>query len=400
MTDKNLYQAFCDSRMQAQLTRELRDTQVLPKGRAARDGKVFVNFAGNDYLGLTHHTALIARVQEYAARNGTGSGASRLVTGNASPHAVIEKKLAAGKNAEAVLIMNSGYQANVTVLAALADTEALGKSVTILADRLAHNSLIQGAVLSGARFMRFHHNDYAHLEELLKRESDKDTHVIIVSESVFSMDGDRADLTALIALKKKYGAMLYIDEAHATGVLGKDGFGLSTEHPGEIDVVMGTFGKALGSFGAYVATNAVLRDYLVQRCGGLIYSTALPPMVLGAMDAALDLLPSLESERAYVAQQAERVRDALKEQGWDCGVSTTQIIPVILGGEGAALALAQALEEKGVIAVAIRPPTVPRGTSRLRISLSAAHAVEDINYLIAAMAEQATAFTAPQALAS
>lgn len=400
MTCDNLYKPFCDKRMEAHQFRRLVETRVLLEGRAERDGVKLINFGGNDYLGLSQHPALIACAQDYAARYGAGAGASRLVTGNAPPYAAIEERLARGKGSEAALVMNSGYQANLTVLAALADAEVIGKPVTILADRLCHNSLLQGAMLSGAKLIRFRHNDVGHLEELLRRENEKAAprvgargrHVIIVIESVFSMDGDCADLAALIELKNRYNAMLYVDEAHATGVFGPDGFGLAAAHKGMIDVVMGTFGKALGSFGAYVACSAVLRDYLVQRCGGLIYSTGLPPSVLGSIEAALELLPQMEHERAIVLGHAQRLRDALREQGWDCGVSTTQIVPVILGDEQDATALADILKHNSILAVAIRPPTVPRGTSRLRLSVSAAHKSEEIDHLIKIMAEHAVRF--------
>ena len=249
-------------------------------------------------------------------------------------------------------------------------------------------------MLSGARLIRFHHNDYDHLEGLLQKQKEKDAHVIIVSESVFGMDGDCADIPALAALARQYGAMLYIDEAHATGLFGPGGFGFAAEHKGTVDIAMGTFGKALGSFGAYIACSRVVRDYLVQRCGGLIYSTALPPPVLGAIDAALELLPQLQTERAHLKNQAARLRQALQQQGWNCGASTTQIIPVILGNEEAATSLAAILYENGILAPAIRPPTIPRGTSRLRFSLSAAHKAEDIDRLISIMAAEAVSLAA------
>ncbi|HEU0118857.1 MAG TPA: 8-amino-7-oxononanoate synthase [Alphaproteobacteria bacterium] len=383
------YRDFCDQRKAAHQFRTLRHTAPQADGHAKRDGKDLINFAGNDYLGLSHHPALIEKAREYAEHYGAGSTASRLVTGNIPAYAEIEMRLAEGKGCQSALVMNSGYQANMTVLAALADSEVIGRSVTVLADRLCHNSLLQGITLSGSRLMRFKHNDYDHLDELLKQQCEKGAAPIIVSESVFSMDGDRADLGALIALANRYDALLYIDEAHATGLFGPGGFGMAAEHKGEIDVVMGTFGKALGSFGAYIACNALLRDYLVQRCGGLIYSTALPPAVLGSMEAALELLPQLEKERAYLQAQSQRVRDALQEQGWDCGLSTTQIIPVILGDEQAANTLSDTLRHAGILAPAIRPPTVPRGTSRLRLSLSAAHSVSDIDKLISMMATEA-----------
>jgi len=299
------------------------------------------------------------------------------------------------------LVMNGGYVANVSVLAALADAEVIGKPVAILADRLCHNSLLQGAMLSGAHLTRFRHNDYGHLHELLHKEADKGAHVIIVSESVFGMDGDRADLGVLTALAEAHGAMLYIDEAHATGLFGPGGFGLCAEHPGKIDIAMGTFGKALGGFGAYIGCSAAMRDYLIQRCGGFVYSTALPPAVLGAIDAALELVPQMDAARAHLGTQSDRLRAALVAQGWNCGQSTTQIIPLILADEEAALSLADDLRGRGILAPAIRPPTVPKGTSRLRLSLSAAHGAEDIDRLIAALAQCAPRFASrAQSLAS
>jgi len=396
------YKNFCNSRRAAHQFRELTVTRNLPDGMATRGSENLINFASNDYLGLSQHPALIAAAQDYAARYGAGAMASRLITGNLPAYAEIEAKLAQGKGTETALVMCSGYQTNLTVLAALADKEVVGKSCVVLADRLIHNSLVQGAVLSGARLLRFQHNDLNHLETLLRAQSAKDTHVIVVSESVFSMDGDRADLPGLIALSKKYGAMLYIDEAHATGVFGVNGYGLCAEYKGAIDIVMGTFGKALGSFGAYVACSHTLRDYLIQRCGGLIYSTGLPPATLGSINAALDLLPQLQTERDQLQRTAQHVRNVLQNQGWDCGNSTTQIIPMLLGDENAVLTLAQILREQGCLVPAIRPPTVPHGASRLRLSLSAAHKPEIIERLLNVMAGQAAQFTTPkpQSLAS
>jgi 8-amino-7-oxononanoate synthase len=388
MSVQNPYRAFCTKRMAVHQFRTLEYTKILLQGRAQRSGKELINFASNDYLGLSQHPMLLAKSQDYAARFGSGTTASRLVTGNNPAYGVIETKLAEGKGTEAALVLNSGYQANVSVLAALADSDVIEKPVTVMADRLCHNSLLQGIMLSPARLVRFQHNDLEHLENLLLQQQGKDTHVIIVTESVFGMDGDCADLETLVRLKEKYGAMLYVDEAHATGLFGDNGFGMAAGYKGAIDVVMGTFGKALGSFGAYIACSTILRDYLIQRCGGLIYSTALPPAILGSMEAALNLLPNLNAERAHVQEQAARVRKTLKQQGWNCGNSTTQIIPVILGHEEAAKDLAETLMHNGMLAPAIRPPTVPRGTSRLRLSISAAHTKQDIDHLIAVMADQ------------
>ncbi|GAA0529312.1 8-amino-7-oxononanoate synthase [Rhizomicrobium palustre] len=378
------YLNYAAARQEKMLLRVLKESEPLGQGKLRRDGRVLINFAGNDYLGLSHHPALIAAAKRYAEAFGTGSAASRLVTGNLSCFSEIEEKLAAGKGKEAALILAAGYQTNLTVLAALADKDVLGRKVTILADRLIHNSLLQGALLSGARLARFHHNDLAHLETLLARESENA--VIIVSESVFGMDGDVADLAALGALAKRFGAMLYIDEAHATGLFGKNGFGLAADCPDLVDIVMGTFGKALGSFGSYIACSKAARDFLVQRCGGLVYSTALPPQVLGSIAAAIDLVPTLEAERAHLETLSQRLREGLVALGFDCGASATQIVPVIIGDEARAMAMVAALEEQGFLAAAIRPPTVPQGTARLRLSLSAAHQTEDIDAFLSVMA--------------
>lgn len=383
------YRVFCQQRHEAHQFRRLVTSEILAQGRVRQNDETLINFASNDYLGLSQHPTLIARARECAERYGAGSTASRLITGNHPLYDTIEAKLAQGKGTEAALVMASGYQANMTVLAALADSSVIGKPVAILADRLSHNSLLQGGLLGGAmgdtKLLRFNHNDYDHLETLLKQQSEKNAQAVIVTESVFGMDGDCADLAALSTLAERFEAMLYVDEAHATGLYGPKGFGFCAAYKGRIDIAMGTFGKALGSFGAYIACSTVTRDYLIQRCGGLIYSTALPPAVLGAMDAALDLIPTMDHERALLAVEASRLRQALQAQGLHCGTSTTHIVPIILRDEEAATKLATLLRTKGILTPAIRPPTVPRGTSRLRVSLSAAHQSADIDYLIEVM---------------
>jgi 8-amino-7-oxononanoate synthase len=209
----------------------------------------------------------------------------------------------------------------------------------------------------------------------------------IVTETVFSMDGDRSDLAARKALADRYDAFLYLDEAHATGVLGPQGFGLAHGLAGANCLVMGTFSKGMGSFGAYAACSAALRDYLINRCAGLVYATALPPAVLGAIDAALDLIPGMEAERAQLARNAEHFRGRLRGIGADCGASSTQIVPLIVGEEQAALDLAARLKEAGMLAIAIRPPTVPRGGSRLRFALASYHSTDQIDRLADILAE-------------
>jgi 8-amino-7-oxononanoate synthase len=381
------YAAFCAQRAAKTQLRTLKSAQLAADGRVLRDGRLLVNFAANDYLGLGLHPALIAASVDFTQKFGAGVAASRLVTGDHPEFAELEQKVAAAKRQQGALVMASGYQTNLTALAALADAEVIGRPVTVLADRLAHHSLLQGAQLSGARLMRFQHNDGDHLETLLRARKAKGEFCIVVTESVFGMDGDLADLQIIGALTREHDALLYVDEAHATGVFGSRGFGLCEDFADVVDVAMGTFGKALGGFGSYLALPSSLRAFLVNRCGGLVYSTGLPPAVLGAMGAALDLVPLMGLERAALLGQAEALRAKLREAGFDCGASASQIVPVLIGGEAETLALAAQLEARGFLVAAIRPPTVPQGSSRLRISLSAAHRAEDVTALAEALAE-------------
>jgi len=380
----SFYGRFCDRLAALGRRRQLRVLGRSEGGRIAAQGAALVNFSSNDYLGLARHPALARRAAEYAAEWGTGSSASRLVCGTLEIHEAVERKLARGKGTEAALIFASGYQANVAVLAALLDAAVLDGDPLVLSDRLNHASMHDGCKLAGVRELRYRHNDLGHLEELLSAHRRADQPCFILSETVFSMDGDRADVARLAEIARRFNAFLYLDEAHATGVLGRNGFGLSADLPGAADLVMGTFGKALGSFGAYVACSQALRDFLINRCGGFIYSTSLPPPVLGAIDAALDLVPEMEPLRAKLQRRSARVRDALRAQGVGCGLSETQIIPVIVGAEDTALEFARRLEDEGILAVAIRPPTVPPGTSRVRFSITAAHEENDIDRLIEA----------------
>jgi 8-amino-7-oxononanoate synthase len=346
------------------------------------EGARLVDFSGNDYLGLSRHPALIARARDWTERYGAGASASRLVTGTLDAYAAVEQKLAAFKGAEAALVFNAGFQANATILPALA--ELLGETL-VYGDRLNHASLHHGIAAAGVRQQRFRHNDLDHLRALLARDQDRPGRRLIVTESVFSMDGDRAPLGALIALADEFGAHLYVDEAHATGVLGPQGRGLTAEHPGRIDVVMGTLGKALGGFGAYVAGSRALIDFLINRCAGFIYSTALPPSVFGALDAALEIVPAMEVERTRVHDHAARFRAAALQRGFSTGASDTQIVPLLIGGNDATVSAQARLEQQGLLAIAIRPPTVPEGEARLRLSFSAAHQDADVERLCAAL---------------
>ena len=360
--------------------RRLRAVTPARPGFVRRDGRELLDLSSNDYLGLAHHPLLAERAGDWARDMGTGARASRLVTGTLEAHLSVERKVAAFKGTEAALLFASGWQANAAIFPALA---ALYPESPILADRLVHASIHHGIAAAGMRPVRYRHNDDEHLAQLLDRQ--KGEPALIATESVFSMDGDRADIARVMELAAAHEALVVVDEAHATGVLGLGGAGLAGALDPKPDIVMGTFSKAMGSFGAYVAGSQDMVDYLVNAASGFVYSTALPPPVLGAIDAALDLVPGMDAERAHVAALADHLRAGLRDLGHDCGASDTQIVPLMVGAEAEALALAERLEERGILAIAIRPPTVPPGSSRLRFALSAAHSVEDIDRVIAAV---------------
>ena len=371
---------FMDNEMQRRASalqlRELKAVSPLPGGRIQVDGRRMVNFCSNDYLGLSKHPLLQQRAATYMARYGTGSTASRLICGTYDCFETVEQKLADLKGTESALILNSGYQANVSIIPSLVDRDSL-----ILSDRLNHSSIIQGIRLARCHKMLYDHNNIDHLDRLLSdSRSASYSRVLIVSESVFSMGGDQSNIDELIDLAAAHHALLMVDEAHATGVMGSRGMGLTAGK--DVDVTMGTFGKALGSFGAYMAGSKRIRDYLVNCCAGFIYTTALPPPVVGSIDAALDLVPGMEEGRASLRSNADFLRRGLEALGYDTGDSTTQIVPVILGNEEETLALSERLESNGFLAMAIRPPTVPRGQSRIRISLSTDHTREQVKALV------------------
>jgi 8-amino-7-oxononanoate synthase len=319
---------------------------------------------------------------QWAQDFGVGSGASRLVTGNLELFAPIEAKVARLKGKEAALVMASGFQTNVAVLQALFDRSVLGAEPVVFADRLNHASMHFGCQAAGVRQLRYRHCDATHLAELLSQYQGDDRPRFILTESVFSMDGDIAPIDEIARLAREHEATLIVDDAHATGSLGEHGEGLSRG----ANIVIGTFSKALGGFGGYVASNGTIRDYLVNRCGGIIYSTALPPPVLGAIDAALDLVSGMDDERSYAARLAERFRTGARDLGLDTGNSKTQIVPVILGSPEFAIALSDRLKRAGLWASAIRPPTVPAGTARLRIAFTAAHEESDLTRLLEVLA--------------
>ena len=367
--------------------RVLRKVDPAQAGVLEIEGKTVVDFASNDYLGLAHNPDLISRATEWAERYGAGARASRLVSGNLAAIESLESKLAKLKGAESALILGGGFQTNSTVLASLLDRRLTShadddansneanstETIQLFTDRLCHASFHFGIAASGSRQHRYRHNDLEHLATLLQKRSGKGDARLIATESVFSMEGDQLDVSGIQNLARQHQAMLYIDEAHASGVLGPSGMGLMSGQIHSDDVVIGTFGKAFGSFGSYVACSQSVREYLINRCSGLIYSTGLPPLVLGAIDWALDVIPQMDSERAHLKQLGSNLRDSLQQMGLNTLKSDTHIVPVVLGDDQRVLDVASGLLADGFMVGAIRPPTVPAESARLRISLSAAH---------------------------
>lgn len=368
-----------NARKEQQLLRTLRPITPAGGTNVCIAGRTLINFSSNDYLGLSQHPFLKETAIQYVERYGVGFGSSRLVSGNYEIFESIEQKLAQLKGTQSALLFSTGYQLNLTVLHALSKLGA-----RFICDRLCHNSLLSGATLNKANFARYKHNDLADLQTKLDSKDWDHCSPWIISQSVFGMDGDLADIPGLNSVANKSNCALFIDEAHATGVFGDNGMGLATGLTVP-SIIMGTFGKGLGSFGAYIACSSELREYLVNFCPGFIYTTALPPSVLGAIDAALQIVPTLKKERTHLHALSSYTRNRLKDLGYDIGTSASHIIPVIVHDDGAAVSLAQYLEDAGIFAAAIRPPTVPSGTARLRISLSALHNETHVDRLIEAL---------------
>jgi 8-amino-7-oxononanoate synthase len=340
-----------------------------------------VNFCSNDYLGLSAHPEVVQAFANAVMKYGVGSGASHLVSGHSHEHEALEEELAAFTGREKALVFSTGYMANMGAIGALADQKA-----AIVSDKLNHASLIDGCRLSGAKVTRYRHADSEHALEMLASIAPEVTSRLLVTDGVFSMDGDFAPLPELVSACDMARAWLVVDDAHGLGVVGPSGrgtcdhFGLTPE---QVPVLIGTFGKASGTFGAFVAGSADLIEYLVQKARTYIYTTALPPAVAAATRAALEVSQRDTWRRERVLAHARRVHGVLGLPG----KSVSPIIPVILKDEARALAASRELESRGFLVSAIRPPTVPPGTARLRVTLSATHEESQVNALIAALAE-------------
>ena len=363
------------------LLRSLFPLEGLQRGVIKANGKTLVDFSSNDYLGLAGHPTLIEGAKKAMEKWGAGARASRLMSGDLEIHHRLESAIAALKGKEASLIFGSGYLANAGIIPALC-----GRDDVIYSDRLNHASIVDGVLLSRARFYRFRHNDLNHLEDLLKNHRSRYRKALIVVESVYSMDGDQAPVSGLLELRGRYGAMLMIDEAHATGVFGTKGEGIISQTGADaVDVILGTFGKALGGYGAFVAVSNRMKQFFLNRARTFIFSTALPPAVIGANLAAVKLLEEEPERRSRVCELASELRQALKE---DLGLNTpseSQIVPVMVGDSQSALSLAESLRDAGFFVKAIRPPTVPEGTARIRLSVTANHGAGDLRRLLEAL---------------
>jgi 8-amino-7-oxononanoate synthase len=346
--------------------------------RVVINGKSMLLLCSNDYLGLAGHPALRRAACEAVERYGFGSGASRFVSGTSTIHEELEQELARFKNAESALVFNSGYAANTGIIPAVA-----GTGDVILSDSLNHASIIDGCRLSKAEVLVYRHKDLDHVEKLLKSRFQAGRR-LIVTDGIFSMDGDIAPLPGLVALAEKYDAVIMVDDAHATGVLGKTGkgtadhFGLS----GRVHIQIGTLGKALGSFGAYVAGSRDLIDLLVNRARSLLYSTAVPPAVCAASLAALDIVEKQPDLMTKLWRNRERLVKGLQSLGVSTGDSETPIIPLIIGDSERAMRVADKLIEGGIYVAAIRPPTVQEGSARIRTTVMASHSDENIDTVL------------------
>lgn len=361
----------------------LRQRRLLDSPQAEHiiaNNKPYLSFCSNDYLGLANRPELISAMQKAAGDSGVGSGASGLVTGHHRYHDDLEKQLAKFVGLPAALLFSTGYMTNIGVLGAL-----VGRGDAIFADKLNHACLNDGGYYSLAEFNRFAHNDVAALENLLKASTAK--HKLIAVDAVFSMDGDIAPLAEYLALCEKYDAYLYVDDAHGFGVLGEHGEGslnhLKLKSPRII--MMATLGKAAGVAGAFVAGESVVIDYLIQTAKSYVYSTPAPPALSATLSASVSLIKQGDDLREHLHMLIAYLKNNLLCTKWQLMPSDTAIQPLVVGGNLEVLALSEYLQTSGVLVPAIRPPTVPVGTSRLRISLSAAHSLDDIKQLIAAI---------------
>lgn len=331
--------------------------------------KEYIDFSSNDYLGYSEHPALKKVAVDAINKFGTGSTASRLLSGDSELMHTLESAIADFKGKESGLVFNSGYQANLGLISSLANDKDV-----IFSDKLNHASMIDGSILSGAKLIRYRHNDMAHLETLVKKHRSFYNKALIITESVFSMEGDFASLNEIVDIKKKYDIEILVDEAHATGLYGKKGAGLIEKFnlTDKIDYIMGTFGKALGSFGAYFVSSKEVIEYMINSCRSFIFTTALPPSVIAVNIKAIELITKEKDKRTILISRADSLRKNLSEGGFEIR-GESNIIPILIKDIEKTIKLAELIREKGFWALPIRPPAVPDDESRIRISLTYNH---------------------------
>ena len=383
MADVNGLNTALSERKKNHLYRQRRVLESAQGAEVIVDGKPVLNFCSNDYLGLANHPDIIAAFKSAADEFGVGSGASHLVCGHSVLHHQLEQELAGFLGRDRALLFSTGYMANLSVINAL-----VGKQDYIFEDKLNHASLLDAGLLSGARFQRFLHNDLNNLESRLKKAGSG--RKLIVVDSVFSMDGDLAPLDELAALAQKHNAWLMADDAHGLGVLGAAGAGCAEYFnldQAQLPILMGTLGKGFGSFGAFVAGSETLIETLIQFARPYIYTTALPPAVAAASLASLNIIRNSVQHREHLHTLIRQFKTGAAALGLELMPSCSAIQPLFVGDSARALVISQSLAEKGLLVSAIRPPTVPANTARLRVTLSAAHSEQQVAYLLSSLAE-------------
>ena len=355
-----------------------------PQGvRLEIEGRTYLNFSSNDYLGLANDPGIVEALSTGANRYGVGSGAAHLIAGHSSVHHDLEQALAEHTGRSRALLFSTGYMANIGVITALC-----GRGDLVIEDRLNHASLIDGGLYSQAEFKRYPHADMSGLESILENTSVKNK--LIVTDGVFSMDGDIVPLNDMMALSKKYHADVLVDDAHGMGVLGKQGGGVcETFSLNENDqpILMATLGKAFGVFGAFVAGSENLIEWLIQQARTYVYTTAIPPAIAAASLASLKIIQTQPERREHLQDLIDQFKQGAEKLGLELMASETPIQPLVVGDESKALRWSEDLREQGLLIKAIRPPTVPKGTSRLRITLSAAHSKQDVEILLKALGQ-------------
>ncbi len=371
MAKYSYYQSALDKKREQKEYRQLRcvaDQEEKNKGSR-------INFSSNDFLGLSQHPYVKKNTIKYVLEWGAGTTSSRLVTEHLECHRSVEEKLADLVGKEGALLFPSAYQTHEQVLSTL-----FSSRTQVFIDRYCHHSLIQAATQSGAQVFRYEHNNLDQLTALLEKTGGNSIKWI-VTESLFGIDGEIADLKKIAEIAKTYGALTYVDDSNSVGVMGKHGMGIASHRRG-IDLVFGSFGKQSGSFGAYIASNHLMREYLLAFNPQLMETTMLPPAVLGAISGSLDLIPDMQVERQKIEFMSRTLREALSENHWDIGRGTSHIIPLLCSSELECQKLSSALTKKSILTTMLKAPLVPQGATRLRLTINALHTQDEISYLL------------------